>query len=779
MVSLAAFAAAAALLLVRLSGFGIWDPWEVEVADVARRIAKGEALQIPHAGVWLVAQGFRSMGVSEWGGRLPIALSGLLTLALAYPLVARFAERRAAAYTVIIAATSPLFLFNARTMLGEAPSFAIQTAIALCACMAALSQASSAGARAGWLASTAALAALGTLARGTLLCALPPIGAAAVVVALDGGLRARGGDDGGSADKARALIGYALCALALALGLGVTRAVLADSAAFSPWLGGEAQGGQPPGFDAIVERVFHAFAPWSALLPLGLMRLFAGPSAGAERPDDERRLRLFLLVWCALSYAALTLFVSRYGQKAALLPVVAFSAAVALLLRDLERSGAGHWPTAIAALFLSLLVLRDFALYPNGPLHGMPIADFTVPKVFNPRKLWALVLLPFSVLTLFAFGAGADSRLDLRAPYRWLASQWRRGLGFRLWLIGFALVLLGLLAFGVVAWLPFGAQKMTTIAVKAAKVLMLVPLALPAVVALGQLALYGCARLGSLRALPVLLSGLAVGAYAGFGFMPALSSQFSPREVYETYNKLAGPNEPLIEYKVGARAAAYYAKGDWREVDTVNELADQLVVDKPRWAMLPSEELAAVDRLFRDRTRRHLFVADARNERAVLASNRPVKGRADQNVLAKAVLYAAPKISHPVEATFDDKIQLHGYDLVLPHGDHVGAGEHFEVVWYFKALKSIYGNYMIFVHIDGGDQRINGDHDPVDGKYPVRLWSEGDVIVDRQRLEVPASYPSAAYTMYVGFFAGETRMTVKEGPKDNANRVNAGVLRIR
>jgi hypothetical protein len=33
--------------------------------------------------------------------------------------------------------------------------------------------------------------------------------------------------------------------------------------------------------------------------------------------------------------------------------------------------------------------------------------------------------------------------------------------------------------------------------------------------------------------------------------------------------------------------------------------------------------------------------------------------------------------------------------------------------------------------------------------------------------------------MYVGFFAGETRMTVKEGPKDNANRVNAGVLRIR
>jgi len=75
--------------------------------------------------------------------------------------------------------------------------------------------------------------------------------------------------------------------------------------------------------------------------------------------------------------------------------------------------------------------------------------------------------------------------------------------------------------------------------------------------------------------------------------------------------------------------------------------------------------------------------------------------------------------------------------------------------------------------------RIHGDHDPVDGKYPVRLWDPGDVIADAQDLEVPANYPAGDYTIYLGFYSGETRLTVKEGPKDDANRVIAGVLRIR
>jgi hypothetical protein len=85
----------------------------------------------------------------------------------------------------------------------------------------------------------------------------------------------------------------------------------------------------------------------------------------------------------------------------------------------------------------------------------------------------------------------------------------------------------------------------------------------------------------------------------------------------------------------------------------------------------------------------------------------------------------------------------------------------------------------VFVHVDAEALRIHGDHDPVDGKYPVRLWEAGDVIIDEQQLEVPSSYAAGAYTIFVGFYSGETRLPVKAGQKDDANRVIAGVLRIR
>jgi len=82
------------------------------------------------------------------------------------------------------------------------------------------------------------------------------------------------------------------------------------------------------------------------------------------------------------------------------------------------------------------------------------------------------------------------------------------------------------------------------------------------------------------------------------------------------------------------------------------------------------------------------------------------------------------------------------------------------------------------VHIDGRGQRIHGDHDPLDGKYPVRLWDPGDVVVDEQKLDVPANYGRGDYTIYLGFYSGETRLAVEHGASDGSNRAVAGVLRI-
>jgi 4-amino-4-deoxy-L-arabinose transferase-like glycosyltransferase len=764
------------LLLLRLSSFGIWDPWEVEVAEPARRLAEGGTLSVPNIGTWLVGQSYRLLGVHEWSGRLPIAIFGLLMLACTYPLIARFADRRAALYAVLIAGTSPLFLFNARTMLGEAPAFAIQTAIAWTASAAVFGVKRGGRARFAWLAAAIAFTALGIAGRGALLCAMPPLAAVTIAAVLEGRLLQANDDSTGR------LCAWALSLLTAIVLIAIARDINADASSYSIWLGGAAEGGQPPSFDAVLERTFHAFAPWSALLPLGLARLALGSNADdPAQADDERRMRLFLLIWIALGYGALSLYLSRYGHKAALVPVAALAGAVAMLLRDIERSGTSQWPAAIASVLLALLVVRDYGLYPNSAVHGMPVADFAVPEVFNPIVPWAIVLGLFTATIALGFGASGEepNALDLRQPYRWLDGQWRRGLGDKLWLAGFALLLLGLLVFGLSCWLPFSAKHLTTIAVKVGKILMLLPPAIPLAVAGVQLILHFARRqLREQRSLPMLVAGLGVGGYAAFGFMPALSSHFSPREVYETYNELAKRGEPLVEYKVGARAAKYYARGAALEVDNVNQLIEQLAAQQRHWATFPSDELPAIDRLFRTRMHRHLFVADARNARVLLATNQAIEGRANKSFVAQSVMDEPPKIQHPVSANFEDKLQFLGYDLKLPHGDHVGATEHFSVVWYFKALKPV-GNFRVFVHIDAESMRIHGDHDPVDGKYPVRLWDPGDVIADTQDLEVPANYPAGDYTIYLGFYSGDTRLTVKEGPKDDANRVVAGVLRIR
>ena len=768
-----------ALLLVRLSGFGIWDPAEIEVADLARRLNEGAKVVLPHWGPWLVSQGFARLGVHEWSGRLPIALGGVATVLLTFALVQRFADRRAALYALVIAGTSPMLVLNARTMMGEAPTLALQAALVLAGAYALFGGGGAGTAlRGGWLVVTGLLAVIAIAARGALLGALPGLLAVCGAAILDGKLTRNSNDRAGRA------LTVVLCVATLAIALQVLARAVADGAAPDPWLGGQPIGGEPPGFDAVIERVFHAFAPWSALLPLALARMPAASGDGelADSERDERRLRWLVVLWLGASYAALTLFLSRYGRTGATVPVTALAAAVALFLREVERTRTGHWPAALGAALLTALLIRDYSLYPESPLHAVPLAEFKLPEVFNPELAWALAIGACGGCAVIALISDPEAplRFDPRAPYRGLAAQWRRGLGYKLWLVAIAAGLIALLFYGCASWFTLPGVKLSNLGRKFGRVLGLVPLALPVVTLLVQLALVGANALRGARSVPLLIAGFAAGVYTGHGFMPALSGHFSPREVYETYNALAAPSEPLIEYRVGARTAAYYAKGQAIEVASQNQLLDELVRDRRAWVVFPAEELAAIDRAYRARTKQHLFIADARSAKVTLATNRAIPGRADQNAISNAVRREPPaRIHYPLRANFEDKIELLGYDLHLPHEGYVGADESFEVTWYFKVNRVVPGSYRIFVHFDDSTMRIHGDHDPVDGKYPVRMWDVGDVIADRQKIDVPSNYPAGDYTIFMGFYSGDTRLTVTDGPKDDANRARVGVLRIR
>ncbi|MEM6959435.1 MAG: hypothetical protein AAF645_27375, partial [Myxococcota bacterium] len=549
-------------------------------------------------------------------------------------------------------------------------------------------------------------------------------------------------------------------------------------------------------------------------------------------------VRISLLLWTAFGYGALMLYTARYGETT-FHSVAPVAVAIAMLLRDLVRSKGSWWGEAVVAGLFTVLILRDYALFPGTAVDSLPLLDLTLPEVFNPRSAWGTVVVLFlgALALTFAAGEGFAKKPDFRAPYAFIGRQWGAKVegvaplklaaviggcilaGAAAAFAGNGGLVAGVLLAPVVAvgavvyltrprlsagagWLTFtlflgallmtfglacviakGQLQLASIALRAGKRIVVLLVALPIALVAGQLALWLGAKLGAFRVAPILLAGVVFGAYTSFGYLPALSAHFSPRPVYDAFNELRADGEPLVEYRVSGRAAAYYAEGDEvREIESQSELISYLSGDERTWAVIPADQLPTLNRAFRARNRRHLFVADAENARLLLVSGREVEGAENASFIAEAVLDEAPTPQHPVGANFNDKIELIGYDLELPQEGFAGAGQDFTIVWYWRALSRTPGSYKIFLHVDGAGNRLNGDHDPVDGRYPVRLWDQGDVVVDRQELTVPANYRPGQYTIWLGFFSGSTRLEVKEvanGSKDNVNRVNAGTLLIR
>jgi hypothetical protein len=97
---------------------------------------------------------------------------------------------------------------------------------------------------------------------------------------------------------------------------------------------------------------------------------------------------------------------------------------------------------------------------------------------------------------------------------------------------------------------------------------------------------------------------------------------------------------------------------------------------------------------------------------------------------------------------------------------------------YYKVLGPISTEWESFIHIDGFRRRHNGDHKPLDGKYPFALWLRDDLIVDDYEFSLEPNFSPGNYTVYFGLFVGETRMKVTSGASDGEHRVNGGAIRV-
>lgn len=140
---------------------------------------------------------------------------------------------------------------------------------------------------------------------------------------------------------------------------------------------------------------------------------------------------------------------------------------------------------------------------------------------------------------------------------------------------------------------------------------------------------------------------------------------------------------------------------------------------------------------------------------------------------------AAPP-SPPAEvrngAVFDGKVEMVG--AVLNPG-RAQAGESVKVTVTYKVLEEVAADYIIFVHvedIDGRVDRINADHAPAGGTYPTSRWKKGDVVKDEYVVYVPPTMPVRGLTILTGFWdpKSDGRMAVKNPEAvrhDGNNRV--------
>ena len=210
-------------------------------------------------------------------------------------------------------------------------------------------------------------------------------------------------------------------AAAILVALGTAHAIWADYAGFGLWTGGVARGGDPPTWEVAIEQLFHAFAPWSAVLPLALARMLIGrpvPGSSRTRRPTRRRYRCDRPRRDHPHLPRRARAAPRPGRVGGFRLPRGDALHGPLRPGDLRpprgRSGRGRRDAprrrALAArlvghgggrFLFAMLILRDYGEYPSGPIEGLPAQGIEVPEVFRPTIAWA------ALLGLFASGGGA------------------------------------------------------------------------------------------------------------------------------------------------------------------------------------------------------------------------------------------------------------------------------------------------------------------------------------------------------------------------------------
>ena len=795
---------------------------ELENAELARRIAHGvfgaselglsTDASTPTRGevgrgelpFLAMALGFRCFGLSAWAARLPLASIALVGLAALYFAVARLVSKRAGWLAVLALGAAPLFFLEARTLLGDSVTSAANTLTMAGLCLALFERRANTARWAGLAMAVLGVAA-GSLSRGVLLgAAAPSLGVGVAFIALTFA--------GRESDRFAARV--AACALATGIVsavAGVLALELTSPDVYSMWLGSSRVAGATPSFDIALAALPYALFPWSALLPPAIGRALW--QAKPARPGREQDLALRL---CALSTGVTTLVIQTalaplFGPLPFAAPA-ACAVLIALALHDLDLGAAGsRWLGLFVAAALVLIVL-DVRSFPNKALVPLAALDLPFPASFAKRGFaWfaavgAVLSLAFLFIAEAPPGFARASRFrraDYAAWPKFLSTHWSGLLWFGVLTLGSALLGFELILLLSDRHLHWGARdgvgETTRLAVRAGWLLVAAFCAGPPLVLLGRDVLRSlldpgatlrCAVDGPLPRLPRFGRGSAAavlfalgGAALSFGYYPALMQRLSPQGAFERFRREAKPGEPLGLLHVDAAGARYEAGILPRELSDVDSALDWLLAPGPRRFLgFRGSDLASLNAGYRARSspRRNLPLLDASASEMLLAVSSLPAGASERNPLARDVLTARPAPTHPLSADLAGKLEVIGWDLQRRGRDveSLSTGTDYELTLFFSVREPLAGEWQVFIHIDGLQQRYNGDHALLAGKYPPSLWLPGDFIADRHVIHLPPNFRSGSYRLLFGLFDADHRLEVRHGLHED-DRVVAGTLTVR
>lgn len=744
------------LLAPRLSTEGLWDPHEVRLLEGTTEPfdphtlwqAKSFRAQLPQLPVVL---GARLLGVNELGGRAPMLALGLLALLALYGLGRWLMPRDGwgVLFTGLVMLSSPLFFLSARHISATLPPMLFHTLAVFGLAALAWPRPERRGLSIA-IGLSLALPGLagGLLCSGTLVGVVAPIAAVVAALALSGGpwlpQLLLGGACGGLLVPAVRLVlqmaaappgwrfGIAgACLLVAALGILVVRdrrtlglSVLAAVVAI----------GLLPGIST--ERL-AGYVPW-----LGGV-LHWPPSREPQVDTLLKGLGFYLFPWSGLVPLA---FVALFSQ---LDPAPAPADADAATSSEVSDGSAAYGRFALLlplAWFATTYVLTTLQCalvadvsFPAAPALALLLGPYLARLLREPETGGAASGLCAALCIVmvgrdFFFAPEQLMSAHLTDTLRWPAP---------LSPIGEALS-----ACGIVLGAVFG-------------------------LAIAARSPWRRRLLG----LGIVLSLAGAGA-AAHGLAPALARHVSYRGLYTRYQKLGGG--ALALYGVQQSSGRIYGQNSTQLYSLPDVMSFLFAKPTERsFVIVGASELAAVDREARIRGSRY-FVVDDSNAQFLLLTNRLLPGEDDLNPLRRFISDTEP---HPQKSlsphiTFDDKLELIGYDIP----NEVNRGEELLVRLYFKVLAPIPVNYRIFLHFDGMGTRWNGDHAPLNGKYATNYWSPGTYVTDEHRIPVSRmNQPAGYYQIFTGFWPGGdgARLKVTAGPHEADLRVRLGVLQVK